>query len=300
MKLVGFAEIARFTDIAEHYNKIQECIPLLFLDILKAILLGIIEGITEWLPISSTGHMILADELIRLDVSKEFMEMFLVVVQLGAILAVVILYFQKLNPFSRAKTPKEQRKTWHLWFKVVIACAPAAIIGIPLDDKIDELFYNYITVAITLILYGVLFIALESRNRGRKFPIRSLSALSYRTAAIIGGFQVLALIPGTSRSGATILGAMLIGTSRAVAAEFSFFLAIPVMFGASAIKLLKFGSVFTGTELVLLFFGMVSAFLTSLVAIRFLVSYVKKRDFTAFGYYRIVLGVIVLVFFFAS
>jgi len=270
---------------------------LIIIEILKAILLGIIEGITEWLPISSTGHMILADELIKLNASEAFMEMFFVVVQLGAILAVVILYFQKLNPFSRTKSRAAQKETWELWVKVVIACLPAAIIGIPLDDKIDELFYNYLTVAITLILYGVLFIILEARNRGRKFPIRDLSELSYQTAALIGAFQVLALIPGTSRSGATILGAMLLGTSRAVAAEFSFFLAIPVMFGASALKLLKFGAAFTGTELLLLYFGMITAFLMSIAAIRFLVGYVKKRNFVAFGYYRIILGVVVLLYF---
>ena len=272
----------------------------MFIEIMKAILLGIIEGITEWLPISSTGHMILADEFIQLKASDAFKEMFFVVVQLGAILAVVILYFQKLNPFSPAKTPQERKDTWQLWLKVVIACAPAAIIGIPFDDKIDSLFYNYVTVAVTLILYGVLFIVLESRNRDRKFPIRNFSALSYKTAVLIGIFQLLSLIPGTSRSGATILGAMLIGTSRAVAAEFSFFLAIPVMFGASAIKLLKFGDSFMGNELALIFFGMAAAFLTSILAIRFLVGYVKKRDFKVFGYYRIILGIVVLAYFFTS
>ena len=237
---------------------------------LKVLLLGIVEGITEWLPISSTGHMILVNEFVHLNVSDTFMEMFLVVIQLGAILAVVALYFDKLWPFTTPSKGWIKKDTWSLWFKVLVAVLPAAVIGLPFDDKIDELFYNYQTVAFTLILYGVLF---------------------------IGVFQVLALIPGTSRSGATILGATLLGTSRYIAAEFSFFLAIPVMFGASLLKLLKFGFAFTGTEAAILIVGMVTAFVVSVLAIKFLMGYIKKNDFKAFGYYRIVLGALVIVYF---
>jgi undecaprenyl-diphosphatase len=268
-----------------------------FIEILKAIILGIIEGVTEWLPISSTGHMILADEFIKLNLSDSFKEMFLVVIQLGAILAVAVLYFRKLNPFSLKKTSAERRDTLNLWGKVLVACVPAAVIGLLLDDLIDEWFYNYITVSVTLILYGILFIAIENRNRDRTFRIVEMNDLSYKVAVLIGVFQLLALIPGTSRSGATILGAMMIGTSRSVAAEFSFFLAIPVMFGASALKLMKFGSKFTGEETTILLVGMVVAFFVSVAAIKFLMGYIKKHDFKAFGYYRIVLGVIVVVYF---
>lgn len=270
-----------------------------FIEILKAIVLGIIEGITEWLPISSTGHMILADELIKLNVSDEFMEMFRVVIQLGAIMAVVVLYFNKLNPFSSRKTLREKRDTYSLWFKVIVACIPAGIIGILFDDKIDEFFYNYITVAITLIVYGVLFIVIESQNKKRN-KIDSFSKLSYKTAFLIGMFQLLALIPGTSRSGTTILGAILLGTSRYIAAEFSFFLAIPVMFGASALKIVKFGFSFTGMEAAILISGLITAFIVSVFAIKFLTGYIKKHDFKVFGYYRIVLGIIVLLYFFIS
>lgn len=268
-----------------------------FIEIVKAIVIGIIEGITEWLPISSTGHMILADEFIQLDMSAAFKEMFFVVIQLGAIMAVVVLYFHKLNPFSLNKTKMEKSETFTLWAKVLIACIPAAVIGFLFDNKIDELFYNYITVAITLVFYGIIFIVLENHNRHRSFKINDLAGLSYITAILIGVFQLLSLIPGTSRSGATILGAMLSGTSRTVAAEFSFFLAIPVMFGASALKIAKFGFNFTGSEIVILLVGMITAFIISMLAIKFLVGYVKKHDFKAFGYYRIILGIIVMAYF---
>lgn len=264
---------------------------------LKVILLGVIEGITEWLPISSTGHMILADELIHLNVSEEFMEMFLVVIQLGAILAVVTLYWKKLWPFTTPGQGWVKRKTWALWFKVLAAVLPAAIIGIPFDDKIDALFYNYQTVTATLIVYGVLFIVLENRNKNRRPTVRSFRQLTYPMAFFIGAFQVLALIPGTSRSGATILGAMLLGVSRHIAAEFSFFLAIPVMFGASLLKIVKFGFSFTGAELATLLVGMAVAYIVSVFAIRFLMGYIKKRDFKAFGWYRIALGILVLLYF---
>lgn len=284
------------------------------MEIIKAIILGIIEGITEWLPISSTGHMILADEFIKLNMSDAFKEMFFVVIQLGAILAVILLYWNKLFPIifngdKQAKlsgknnliTLKEnvyiKKDTISLWMKVLVAILPAAIIGIPFDDKIDDLFYNYAVVTATLIIYGVLFIVLEKRNKIRKPMINNFDSLTYKTAAIIGIFQVLALIPGTSRSGATILGAILIGCSREIAAEFSFFLAIPVMFGASLLKVVKFGLAFTGTELTILLTGMIVAFVISIIAIKFLVGYIKKNDFTAFGYYRIVLGLLVAAYF---
>ena len=266
-------------------------------EIIKAAILGIIEGITEWLPISSTGHMILADEFIRLNVSDAFKEMFLVVIQLGAILAVLVLYFHKLNPFAPKKSSVEKKETFSLWGKVIVACIPAAVIGLLFDDKIDALFYNYITVAVTLIVYGILFILIENRNRNRTLKVNTLADLSYQTALLIGLFQVLSLIPGTSRSGATILGAILIGTSRYVAAEFTFFLAIPVMFGASLLKIVKFGFDFTGTEVVILLTGMIVAFVVSVLAIKFLMGYIKKHDFKAFGWYRIVLGVIVVGYF---
>lgn len=267
------------------------------LEWLKVLLLGIVEGITEWLPISSTGHMILVNEFVHLNVSDAFMEMFLVVIQLGAILAVVVLYFDKLWPFTTPSKGWFKKDTWSLWFKVLVAVLPAALIGLPFDDKIDELFYNYQTVAFTLILYGILFIVIENYNKGRRPRIKSFRKLSYPMALFIGVFQVLALIPGTSRSGATILGAMLLGTSRYIAAEFSFFLAIPVMFGASLLKLVKFGFYFTGTEAAILIVGMVTAFVVSVLAIKFLMGYIKKNDFKAFGWYRIVLGVLVIVYF---
>lgn len=267
------------------------------LEILKVILLGIVEGITEWLPISSTGHMILVEEFIHLNVSESFMEMFRVVIQLGAILAVIVLYFQKLWPFCSPKKGWIKKDTWMLWFKVLVAVLPAAAIGIPFDDTLDALFYNYQTVAVTLILYGVLFIIVENYNKHKTPRVTSFDQLSWSMAVFIGVFQVLALIPGTSRSGATILGAMLLGTSRYIAAEFSFFLAIPVMFGASFLKLLKFGFAFTGTEILILLVGMVTAFLVSILAIKFLMGYIKKNDFKFFGYYRIILGILVLIYF---
>ncbi|MDO4262524.1 MAG: undecaprenyl-diphosphate phosphatase [Eubacteriales bacterium] len=267
------------------------------LEFLKVILLGIVEGITEWLPISSTGHMILVEQFIHLNVTDEFLEMFRVVIQLGAILAVVVLYFPKLWPFCSPKNGWIKKDTWVLWFKVLVAALPAAVIGLPFDDLLDEMFYNYPTVAVTLIIYGVLFIVVENRNRGRRPSTSSLEALGWSTALFIGIFQILALIPGTSRSGSTILGAILLGCSRYVAAEFSFFLAIPVMFGASLLKLVKFGFHFTGYEAAVLLLGMATAFVVSILAIKFLMGYIKKNDFKSFGYYRIILGLLVLGYF---
>lgn len=272
-----------------------------FFEILKVVFYGIVEGITEWLPISSTGHMILVEQLMPLKVSKEFMEMFRVVIQLGAILAVLVLYWNKIFPFQLKNKNKPFIK-WdimNMWFKIVVAVLPAGVIGILYDDKIDALFYNYITVAITLIVYGVLFIFIEKRNSRGNFRITSLGEITYQTAIIIGIFQVLSLIPGTSRSGATILGAILIGVSRSVAAEFTFFLAIPVMFGASLIKMLKFGLNYTTNEVLVMILGMLSAFIVSILAIKFLMGYIKKHDFKAFGIYRIVLGILVVIYFLA-
>lgn len=270
-----------------------------FLELLKAVIFGIIQGITEWLPISSTGHMILANEFIKLKVSDDFFSMFEVVIQFGSILAVLVLFFHKLNPFSPRKSRKEKSDTISLWTKVIIAVIPAGIIGVLFDDKLDELFYNPPTVAITLILYGILFIILE--NRHKRPRIRSFEQLDYKTALLIGVFQILALIPGTSRSGSTILGAVFLGTSRYIAAEFSFFLAIPVMFGASALKLLKFflkvGFGFSALEFSILITGMIVAFIVSIFAIKFLMDYIKKHNFKVFGYYRIILGIIVLLYF---
>ena len=269
----------------------------MLIEIFKVIILGIVEGITEWLPISSTGHMILVDEFIKLNASEEFKEMFLVVIQLGAILAVCLLFFHKLNPFSPSKSSKEKKETFELWAKVIVGCLPAAVIGLAFDDAIDAMFYNPQTVAFTLILYGLLFILVENYNKNRKPAVRRLTQMSYKLAFFIGLFQVLALIPGTSRSGATIIGAMLLGTSRYVATEFSFFLSIPVMFGASFLKSLKFGFHYTVLEVMILVIGMVVAFVVSVFAIKFLVGYIKKNDFKAFGIYRIVLGIIVAVYF---
>ena len=269
-------------------------------EIFKVIILGIVEGITEWLPISSTGHLILVDEFIKLGASDAFKEMFNVVVQLGAILAVVVLYFNKLNPFSPKKTKDEKVQTIQLWLKVVVACIPAAVLGILFDDWMEAHFHNYIVVTIMLIVYGVLFIWVENWNKKSSPVVTELAELSYKTALYIGLFQVLSLIPGTSRSGATIVGALLLGVSRYVAAEFTFFLAIPVMFGASGIKLLKFfseGAGMTGMEVAMLSVGCVVAFVVSILAIKFLMGYIKKNDFKVFGYYRIVLGVLVLGYF---
>lgn len=268
-----------------------------FLEILKVIFLGIVEGITEWLPISSTGHMILVDEFIELDVSPEFMEMFLVIIQLGAIFAVIFLYWGKIFPFQFNKKPIIRMDIMTLWFKILVAVVPAAIIGILFDDYLNDTFYNPITVSLTLIIYGVLFIVIENRNKNIQPRITDLSEVTYTTAVIIGVFQILALIPGTSRSGATILGAILIGSSRFVATEFTFFLAIPVMLGASLLKVVKFGFEFTGNEILTLVLGMLSAFIVSIIAIKFLVGYIKKHSFKAFGVYRIILGIVVLIYF---
>ncbi|MCD7777936.1 MAG: undecaprenyl-diphosphate phosphatase [Clostridiales bacterium] len=269
----------------------------MFTEIIKTLILGIIEGITEWLPISSTGHLILAQEFIKLNMTEEFCEMFDVVIQLGAILAVVVVFFDKLNPFSPRKTKSEKTDTYVLWAKVIIACLPSAVIGLLFDDLLDTYLYNSTVVALMLIIYGVIFIIVENFNKGRRAKFRSLESLPLSTAFIIGLFQVLALVPGTSRSGSTIIGGLLIGCSRSVAAEFTFFLAIPVMFGASLLKLVKFGLAFTGAEAVILIVGMVSAFAVSILAIKFLLSYIRGNDFKAFGYYRIVLGIVVLVYF---
>ncbi|GAA6488275.1 MAG: undecaprenyl-diphosphate phosphatase [Gordonibacter pamelaeae] len=302
----------------------------MIIEALKAFLIGIVEGITEWLPISSTGHMILVDEFVKLQVSDEFLALFLVVIQLGAIMAVLILYFHKLNPFSPKKTSVQKKSTWRLWGMVAIGCIPAAIIGLAFDDWVNEHFYNKVTVAAMLIVYGVAFIVLERRNRRRLreaeaalaaprgrharqsygdvadeaeaqlFKITDVDEIDWKTALKIGCFQVLAIIPGTSRSGATIIGGMLSGCSRTAAAEFTFFLAIPIMFGWGLVKCLKFfaaGLAMTMTEVVVLAVGIVTAFVMSVIAIKFLMGYIKKNDFTAFGWYRIVVGVLVLGYF---
>ena len=268
------------------------------MEIIKSIIFGIVEGITEWLPISSTGHMILLNEFVKLDVSKDFYNMFEVVIQLGAILAVVILFFKKIFHFYKEKgSVKLDKKIINLWGKIIVACVPAAIIGILFDEVFEKLFYNPLSVAIALIVFGILFILIENKNR--KSKINSLEEITYNTALLIGIFQLIAAIfPGTSRSGATILGALMIGVSRTVAAEFTFFLAIPVMFGASLLKLIKFSFNFTGLELAILLVGMFTAFVTSMFVIKFLMNYIKKHDFKVFGYYRIILGIIVLLYFF--
>lgn len=264
---------------------------------IKVFILGVVEGITEWLPISSTGHMILVDEIIKLNVTPEYKEMFFVVIQLGAILAVVLLYFNKLNPFASSKNLKEKRDTMQIWYKVIIGIIPAGIMGVLFDDWLDEHLYNYFVVALTLIIYGVLFIVVENKNKDKVPSISTFEQLDYKTAFKIGIFQVLALIPGTSRSGATIIGAMILGTDRSIAAEYSFFLSIPVMFGASLLKLRKFGFAFSASELGMLIFGMLTAFIVSVISIKFLMKYIKNNDFKAFGWYRIVLGMIVLLYF---
>lgn len=293
-----------------------------FVEWLKVVLLGIVEGITEWLPISSTGHLILVDEFVKLNQSEEFMKMFNVVIQLGAILAVVVLYWSKLWPFHTKKNAP--KRSWFanqadhgfmkgvqtfcnnycymdkivLWLKIVLACVPAMVVGIPFDDWMEEHFHNATVVALALIIYGVIFIVIENYNKRRTPRIVTLSDLSFKDAFLIGVFQVLSLIPGTSRSGSTIIGGILIGASRELAAEFTFFLAIPVMFGASLIKLLKFGLAFTSVELAVLIVGMVVAFGVSILAIKFLMGYIKKHDFKVFGWYRIVLGLLVLLYFY--
>ena len=267
------------------------------LDVLKVIIFGIVEGITEWLPISSTGHLIILEELLKLNQSEAFFEMFQVVIQLGAVLAVVVIYFHKLNPFSPKKTQNQKMMTWQIWIKVLIGCIPAGVIGLLFDNLIDKWLYHWYVVAITLILYGILFIVVENYQKERKPKVTRMSQLSVPMILIIGVFQMLALIPGTSRSGATIVGALMIGVSRSLAAEYTFFLAIPVMFGASLLKLVKFGFAFTGMQVAVLLVGMVVSFGVSIVAIKFLMSYIKKNDFKVFGYYRIVLGVLVFLFF---
>ena len=267
-------------------------------EILKAILFGIVEGITEWLPISSTGHMILLNQFVTLDVTPEFWEMFLVVIQLGAILAVVLLFWNKIFPFRFKEKPVIQKDIFILWFKILVACIPAAVIGLAFDDVFEALFYNPWCVAVALIVFGVAFIVVENKNKNITPKITTLGSITYRTAFIIGIFQLIAAIfPGTSRSGATIVGALLIGVSRTVAAEFTFFLAIPVMLGASLLKLMKFGLHFTGEEAAILLTGMASAFVVSIIVIRFLMGYIKRHDFKVFGWYRIVLGVVVLLYF---
>ena len=269
------------------------------IELLKAILFGIVEGITEWLPISSTGHLILLDQVVKLNVSDEFYSMFQVVIQLGAILAVILLFFRKLNPFDPAKTPSQKKETWSLWFKVVVSILPSAVVGILLDDWMDVHLMNYVVVAAMLILYGVAFIYVEYQNREKTPAIRRVGGIDYRTALLIGCFQCLSLIPGTSRSGSTILGGILLGVSRSAAAEFSFFMAIPTMLGASALKLLKFllsGVSVTGTEIMVLVVGSLVSFLVSLFVIRGLMRYVRKHSFSAFGIYRIFLGIVVLGF----
>ncbi len=270
------------------------------LEFLKAVLFGIVEGITEWLPVSSTGHLILLDEFVKLNMQENFYEMFQVVIQLGAILAVIVLFFHKLNPFSPKKTAPEKKDTWQLWFKVVVAVLPSAVIGLLFDDWMDAHLYNYITVAITLILYGIAFLFVEKWNKTRKFSITDVNAIDYRTALLMGMFQCLSLIPGTSRSGSTILGAIILGVSRSAGAEFSFFMAIPTMLGASGLKLLKFlleGGQARATDVTSLITGCVVSFLVSLLVIRGLMEYVRKHSFSVFGIYRIVLGTAVLVYF---
>ena len=274
------------------------------LEILKAILFGIVEGITEWLPVSSTGHLILLEEFIRLDVSPEFFEMFEVVIQLGAILAVVILFFHKLNPFSPKKDTVQKKDTWTLWFKVIVAVIPSAVLGLLLDDWMDAHLYNYLVVAIALIVYGVAFLFVEKHNAKKRFRVNDVHAIDYKTALLIGAFQVLSLIPGTSRSGSTILGASLLGVARPAGAEFSFYLAIPTMLGASALKAVKYllecmeTNVFpSSTELVVLVVGSVVSFLVSLAVIKGLMAFVRKHSFSAFGWYRIALGLIVVAYF---
>ena len=271
------------------------------IELLKAILFGIVEGITEWLPISSTGHLILLNEFINLNVSEEFQSMFDVVIQLGAILAVIVLFFHKLNPFAPSKSSSEKKQTWELWFKVVAAIVPSGVVGVLLDDWMDAHLHNGIVVSIALIVYGIAFIAVERKNQGKHVKlIEDVHAIDYRTALMIGLFQCLSLVPGTSRSGSTILGAIMIGVGRSAGAEFSFFMAIPTMLGASAIKGLKFllsGVGITGMEIGILLVGCVVSFIVSLLVIRALMEYVRKHSFSAFGVYRIVLGIIVLAYF---
>ncbi len=274
---------------------------MIIIEILKAFFLGVVQGITEWLPISSTGHMIIFDEFVGLNVSPEFMEMFRVVIQFGSILAVVILYWKRLFPFTPSMPKAERNSIWRLWLKIVIAAVPAAIIGLLFDDILDEYLYNYVTVAATLIIYGIVFIVIERKHKYKTYPIDSTDAMTNSAALKVGLFQLLSLIPGTSRSGSTIIGAMCVGVSRTAAAEFSFFLAIPVMLGASALKILKyvlkFGLSFTKVEVITMIVGILTAFFVSLAAIKFLVGFVRRHSFESFGWYRIILGIIVLGYF---
>ena len=271
------------------------------IEFLKIVVFGIVEGFTEWLPISSTGHMILLEEIIPLRVTEDFWNVFKVVIQLGAILAVVVLYFRKLNPFSRTKTNRQRQDTIILWIKIAAACVPVVLVGLPLDDWMDAHLHNGFVVAAMLIVYGILFIMVENRNHEMDFPLQKVSQVDLRTAVYIGCFQLLALVPGTSRSGVTIIGAMLLGCSRAASAEFTFFLGIPVMFGASLLKIIKFifksQEMFSGTEVFYLVSAMIIAFIVSVYSIKFLMGYIKRNDFKLFGYYRIILGVIVLAYF---
>ena len=271
----------------------------MLIEILKVIVIGIVERITEWLPVSSTGHMLLVDEFIKMNASDEFKEMFFVVIQLGAILAVVILFWNKMWPckLDDNKKPAIKKDTFSIWFKVVVACIPGTIVTLLFDDYIEAHFKTPTIIALALIIYGIAFIVVENRNKKREPKIKELSDITYKTALIIGIFQVLSIIPGTSRSGSTIIGALLIGVSRVAAAEFTFFIAVPVMFGLSFIKILKFGLAFSSTELVILLTGMAVAFVVSLVVVRFLMSYIRKKDFKLFGWYRIVLGALVLIYF---
>lgn len=271
---------------------------MFFANFIKAVILGIVEGITEWLPISSTGHLILVDNILKMQISKEFTSMFNVVIQLGAIMAVVYLYFNKLNPFDSKKNKLQQKQTWDLWLKVIVACFPSAIIGLLFDDWLDAHLYKPFPVALMLIIYGIGFIWVEKRNRTIKPKCTDLNRFTYKAAIMIGVFQVLALIPGTSRSGATILGGILIGASRYVAAEFSFFLGIPTMFGASGLKIVKFlknGNFFDLQSSVILLTGMIVSFIVSVLVIKFLMDYIKKHDFSVFGWYRIILGTIIIL-----
>lgn len=269
---------------------------IVFNEVIKSIILGIVQGITEWLPISSTGHMILFDEFLVLNTTPEFKEMFFVVIQLASVLAVILLYFKRLNPFMQ-ETKEAQRTTWEIWAKVIVGVIPAGVVGVLFEDAIDAHFFNWQTVSLALIIYGILFIVIEKRNKHRMPLVKSWDDLNFQTAFTIGLFQVLSLIPGTSRSGSTIIGAMLIGTARPIAAEFSFFMSIPVMLGASFLKLLGFGFQFTGAELIILAAGCLTSFIVSIFAIKFLMRYIQKNDFTVFGWYRIVVGLIVIGYF---
>ena len=293
--------LAKNTHIVYHESsKYKEIFMEVFIEMLKAVLFGIVEGVTEWLPVSSTGHMILLDEFVKLQVSEAFYEMFQVVIQLGAILAVILLFFHKLNPFSPKKTTEEKHDTWQLWFKVVVAVLPSAVLGLLFDDWMDAHLYNYVVVAITLVVYGGAFLFMEKANSGRALKVQNVYDIDYKTALLIGAFQCLSLIPGTSRSGSTILGAILLGVGRSAGAEFSFFLAIPTMLGASALKFLKFmlsGVSAGGLEIAVLAVGCLVSFIVSMVVIKGLMEYVRKRSFAAFGIYRIILGALVLVYF---